>query len=96
MQTKVKTTLSLDSDIIKTIKLVALNKGTTQTKIINEYLKQGLLNEPEINKENKIPDYLIANKKTYNPNYNENNAGIIKNVKPFNAVNLIRDVREGR
>ena len=96
MQTRVKTTLSLDSDIIKTIKLVALNKGTTQTKIINEYLKQGLINEPEINKKNKIPDYLIANKETYNSNYKENNAGLIKNVKPFNAVKLIRDVREGR
>jgi len=96
MQNKVKTTLSLDSDIIKTIKLVALNKGTTQTKIINEYLKQGLINEPEINKKNKIPDYLIANKDTFNPNYDENNAGLIKNVQPFDAVKVIRDVREGR
>ena len=96
MQTKVKTTLSLDKDIMRGIKLVALNKGWTQTKIINEYLKQGLINEPNINKENKIPDYLIANKDTYNPNYKENNAGLIKNVKPFNAVKLIRDVREGR
>ena len=96
MQTKIKTTLNLDSDIIKTIKLVALNKGTTQTKIINEYLKQGLLNEPEVNKKSKIPDYLIANKETYDPNYNKNNAGLVKNVKPFDAVKLIRDVREGR
>lgn len=96
MQNQVKTTLSLDADIIKSIKLVALNRGTTQTKIINEYLKQGLINEPEINKKNEIPDYLIANKDTYNPNYNENNAGLIKNVKPFDAVKLIRDVREGR
>lgn len=96
MQSKVKTTLNLDSDIIKTIKLVALNKGTTQTKIINEYLKQGLINEPEINKKNKIPDFLIANKKTYNPKYDDNNAGLIKNVKPFNAVKVIRNAREGK
>jgi len=94
MQNRVKTTLSLDSDIIKTIKLVALNKGTTQTKIINEYLKQGLINEPAINKKSKIPDYLIANKnRKPDPEKHEKMAGFIKNVEPFNAVELIKEAR---
>jgi len=94
MQNRVKTTLSLDKDIIKVIKLVALNKGITQTKIINEYLKRGLINEPEINKKSKIPDYLIANKNR-KPDHekHEKMAGFIKNVEPFNAVELIKEAR---
>ncbi|KZX10762.1 DUF6364 family protein [Methanobrevibacter curvatus] len=97
MQNRVKTTLSLDKDIIKSIKLVALNKDTTQTKIINEYLKQGLMNEEDINKENKIPEHLILNKSTYNPDHEKlmSMAGIAKNGKPFSSVELIRKMREG-
>lgn len=53
MESKVKTTLNIDKEIIKSIKLVALNKDKTQTEIITEYLIQGLMNEREINKKNK-------------------------------------------
>jgi len=60
MENKVKTTLNIDSDTIKAIKVIALNKGTTQTKIITEYLKQGLANESKENKENKSLTDLIG------------------------------------
>jgi len=53
VESKVKTTLNIDKEIIKSIKLVALNKDKTQTEIITEYLIQGLMNEREINKKNK-------------------------------------------
>ncbi|KZX15801.1 hypothetical protein MBCUT_13050 [Methanobrevibacter cuticularis] len=78
MQSKVKTTLNLDTDILKAIKVVALNKDTTQTEIINEYLKQGLKNEPEINTKNKSLKDLI---------------GMIEVDEPFNSVEEVRKLR---
>jgi hypothetical protein len=78
MQSKIKTTLNLDNNIIKAIKVVALNKGTTQTKIITEYLKQGLTNEPKENKENKSLNDLI---------------GIIEVDEEFDATKEIRKMR---
>ena len=39
MKTKNRTTLFIDSKIMETIKLIAINKDTTMTKIINDYLK---------------------------------------------------------
>jgi hypothetical protein len=78
MQSKVKTTLNLDTDIIKAIKAVALNKDTTQTEIINEYLKQGLRNEQDINKKNKSLNEI---------------AGMFKEGEPFNSVEEVRKLR---
>jgi len=42
---KIRTTLIVDKNIIKQIKRVALEKETTQTEIINDYLQKGLNNE---------------------------------------------------
>ncbi|KZX17619.1 DUF6364 family protein [Methanobrevibacter filiformis] len=78
MQNKVKTTLNLDNNLVKAIKIVALNKGTTQTKIITEYLKQGLKNEPDTNKKNKSLKDLV---------------GIIEVDEPFNSVEEVRKLR---
>ena len=78
MQSKVKTTLNLDNNIVKAIKIVALNRGTTQTKIITEYLKQGLNNEPKENKKNKSLSDLI---------------GIIEVDEEFDATKEIRKMR---
>jgi hypothetical protein len=94
METKnrLRTTLNLDKDIIDSIKVIAKNKNTTQTEIINEYLKKSLESE---DKKNKIPGHLIANKNTYNPDKQRKKemAGIIKGKKPFNAVDLINSSR---
>jgi hypothetical protein len=96
MKTKnrLRTTLNIDKDIIKSIKLIALNRNSTQTEIINEYLKKGLDAEDD---KNKIPDYLLANKKTYSPDKlrKKNMAGIIKVKEPFDAVELINSSRRG-
>ncbi|MDR1819658.1 MAG: DUF6364 family protein [Methanobrevibacter sp.] len=96
MKTKnrLRTTLNLDKDVIKTIKVVALNKNSTQTEIINEYLRKGLEAEKD---KNKIPDYLIANKTTYNPDPDRimKSSGFIKGVEPFDAVKLVKEMRRG-
>lgn len=78
MQNKVKTTLNLDIDIVKAIKLVALNKDKTQTEIINEYLKEGLSNEHENNKKSKSLNEI---------------AGIFKGGKPMDSVKEVRKLR---
>jgi predicted DNA-binding ribbon-helix-helix protein len=41
----VKTTITLEKQSLQAIKQIALNKKTTQTEIIKEYIKQGLKNE---------------------------------------------------
>jgi hypothetical protein len=92
MTTKVDK-IEIDSELLNKISKIAKNKNTTETKLINDILKK------EVEKPvNKIPDYLIANKDTYDPDYKgmEKNAGFVKNVAPFDAVKLIRDVREGK
>lgn len=88
MQTK--TTINLDNDILKTIKQIAINKETTQTKIIVEYLKQGIENEPDVNKANIR---FIVKK---NPNKNiDDLIGTIKAPKGFNAVKAVQEIRKG-
>lgn len=91
-ENKVRTTLNLDEDVIKSIKVVALNKNTTQTEIINKYLKKGLQSEKE---KDKIPNYLIANTETYDPDQKRKKemAGIIKTKRSFDAVKIVRDSR---
>ena len=78
MESKVKTTLNLDNNLVKAIKVVALNRGTTQTKVITDYLKQGLKSEPDTNRENKSLKDLV---------------GIIEVDEPFDATEEIRKMR---
>jgi hypothetical protein len=90
MQSKNRTTISLEPGIIDTIKQIAINKGTTQTKIINDYLKQGIEKEPE---KNKVKINVIMDG---DPNIDISDfIGSIKTDKPFNAVKLQNQVRRG-
>ncbi|MDR2623504.1 MAG: DUF6364 family protein [Methanobrevibacter sp.] len=91
---RLRTSLNIDKDIIKSIKIIAINRNSTQTEIINEYLKKGLEAEED---KNKIPEYLIANKENYNPDKERKKkmAGIIKVKKSFDAVELINSSRRG-
>ncbi|KZX15043.1 DUF6364 family protein [Methanobrevibacter curvatus] len=95
METKnrLRTTLNLDRDIINSIKIIATNKNSTQTEIITEYLKKGLELEDE---KNKIPENLIANKNTYNPDPERRMkfAGIIKAKKPIDLTKTLEEVRK--
>ena len=47
MPSKNRTTLFIEPKIMETIKQIAINKDTTQTQIINDYLKQGIEKEPQ-------------------------------------------------
>ena len=51
----------------------------------------------ELKSLNQIPEHLITNKDTYNPDPEGvmKMAGIIKGCKPFNAVELVREMRKG-
>ncbi|MDR2623418.1 MAG: DUF6364 family protein [Methanobrevibacter sp.] len=90
MQSKNITTLMLDPKIMKTIKQIAINKGTTQTKVINDYLKEAIDREPE---KNKIRLKILVED---DPNKNMDELkGIIKTDNPVNAVELINEVRIG-
>jgi hypothetical protein len=78
METKVKTTISLDKGTVKAIKQIALNKDTTQTEIINKYIKQGIKNEKDIHKETKSLTEI---------------AGIFKGGKPMDSLKEVRKLR---
>jgi len=104
----VKTTLNIDSEIMHRIKLVAVNRNKTQTEIINKYLKQGLINEKKINKNDTLEDRLDKNpnlklmkKSKYvldkedARNSFEKLKGSVKTDKSVNAVKLINEVRRG-
>jgi len=80
----------LEPQIMKTIKQIAINKGTTQTKVINDYLKEAIEREPDKNKIHlKV---LVEN----DPDKNMDELkGIIKTSKPVSAVKLINEVRRG-
>ncbi|MGL6299148.1 MAG: hypothetical protein ACRC1M_08285 [Methanobacteriaceae archaeon] len=39
---KVKTTLNIEKDLLKKLKIIAVNNGTTQTEEMNKALKRGL------------------------------------------------------
>jgi hypothetical protein len=100
----VKTTLNIDSEIMKCIKLIALNKNKTQTEIVNKLLKQGIINETKINKEDTLEERINKNPKikfmksniTKKPTKSfEELIGSIKTDQPVNAVKLINEVRRG-
>lgn len=108
MTTKIRTTLNIDSEIMKNIKLVAVNKNKTQTEIVNNYLKQGLLNEKGIKLKETLKERIkrlgledkvkIANEKTYNPNSNKFKKliGSVKAPKNFNVVKAIDEIHDDK
>ena len=103
----VKTTLNIDSEIMRKIKLIAVNKNKTQTEIVNKMLKQGVKNETEINKNDTLEERINKNpklkliKSKYVLDKDdarksfEKLIGSIKTDKPVNAVDLINEMRRG-
>jgi len=96
---KMKTTITLDKDIFKSLKKVAIDREISQNQLMNDYIVTGLKNEEKGKSKllKQIPEHLILNKDTYNPDPDRlmKMAGIVKGCKPFNAVKLIREIREG-
>jgi hypothetical protein len=89
----IRTTLNLDKNIMRTIKIMAMNKETTQTKVINELLEKAIETETV---KSKIPKYLIANKNR-NPDRKEfkKTVGMMKAPKGFNPVDAVKETRKG-
>jgi len=104
----IKTTLNIDSEIMKTIKLIAVNKNKTQTEIVNKYLKQGILNETELNHKETLKErikrlgledkVIIANEETYNPDSNnfKKIIGSVKAPKNFDPVKAIDEIHNNK
>jgi len=92
MEEVVKTSIEIPRDVLAKVKSIATKKGTTQNKIMNDLIAKGIEKS-----ESKIPEHLITNKDTYNPNPERvmKMAGVIKGCKPFNAVELVREMRKG-
>jgi tRNA 2-selenouridine synthase SelU len=104
----VKTTLNIDSEVMKTIKLIAVNNNKTQTEVVNKYLKQGILNEKEISHKETLKERIkrleledkvkIANEKTYNPGSNnfKKLIGSVKAPKNFDPVKAIDEIHDNK
>ena len=92
---KVKTTITIDKNIFKSLKKVAIDREISQNQLMNDYIAEGLKNEEK--PKSKIPEHLILNKDTYNPDPERllKMAGIGTTDKPFSAVKIIREMREG-
>jgi len=86
-------TKDIKPDLLKSISKIAKREGISESKVLNEVLKIGI----ETKTKSKIPDYLIANKDTYNPDPQRlmNSAGFIKGSKPFSAIKLVEEMRRG-
>jgi hypothetical protein len=90
MATKIKTTIFLDTQLIDTVKKIATIKGTTQTKIINQAVKEYIDKEPV---KDEIPlEFIVKQDKTKNM---DETIGIIKGHKDFDIVKAVREVRNG-
>ena len=93
MSSTIRTTLNLDKNIMQTIKIMAMNRETTQTKVINELLEKAIEKET-LN--SKIPNYLIANKnRTPDRTEFKKSIGMMKAPKGFDPVEAINEVRKG-
>jgi hypothetical protein len=95
MSTTEKTTLNLNKNILKSIKKIALNKETTQTKVINELLEKAIEKEDIIFKKN--PEFKLMKKSRFkNPNKSfDELIGSIKTENEVDVVELINEVRKG-
>jgi hypothetical protein len=84
--------LKIEDRFLKTIKNMAKIENTTESKIINDLLEKGI---ESTKTKNKIPDYLIANKNTYNPDSEriKEMIGIIETDEPFEVAKAIDEIR---
>lgn len=100
---KIRTSINVDSKIMENIKIVAMNKNKTQTEIINNYLKQGLLNEEDVDIDETLQERIdrlglkgcvkIANKKTYKRD-SDNFKTLIGSVKAPKNFDVIKSINE--
>jgi hypothetical protein len=84
--------IKINVDLLKAIEKRDKDENTSEDKIFNEIIEKGLKNS-----ETKIPEHLILNKDTYNPDSEKRRkcAGIGATDKSFDAVKVIREMRSG-
>jgi len=82
---------NIKDNLLKMISKIAKDGKVTEEKVINEIMEKGI----EVKTKNKIPEHLIANKDTYDPDseLTRELIGIIKTKKPFDTAKAIREVR---
>lgn len=78
---KVRTTLNIEKNLMKAIKLTAIEEEKTQTEIINETLKKEFIDIRKPNNKVRQPLSEVA--------------GIFKAKEPFNSVKLLKKVEHG-
>jgi len=81
---KVKTTMNIERDLLEELKILANSKETTQTEMLNQLLKKGILLEKEEKKQAK----------TKGDNFLKL-AGIVTAKEPFSATEEVKKLRNG-
>jgi hypothetical protein len=88
MKNKNRTTFFIETEIMDTIKQIAINRDTTQTEIVNDYLKKGIEKEPQKNK-SKIR-FIVKSDPSKSI---DDIISSIKAPKRFNPVEAVKEVR---
>jgi len=84
--------IKIDVELLKAIERRAKRENTTEDKIFNEVIENGLEK-----KESQIPEHLIGNKNTYNPKKNwDNLKNIKKTINGVKPVKTLLDLRTGK
>lgn len=78
---KVRITLNIEKDLMKAIKLAAVEEEKTQTEIINEALKKEFIDIQKPKNKVRIPLSEVA--------------GIFKTKEPFDNVKLVKKIEDG-
>ncbi|MBZ9570594.1 hypothetical protein KQY27_03415 [Methanobrevibacter sp. TMH8] len=82
---------NIKPEILKKISQIAKDENITEEEAIIEILEKGIESMSKI----KIPEHLIANKDTYNPDHERimSYSGIIETDEPVDVTKAIREVR---
>ncbi|MDR0912680.1 MAG: hypothetical protein LBM96_08810 [Methanobrevibacter sp.] len=82
-------------NILKSIRRIAKRENKSEDKVLEDIIERGLKStEPQ------IPEHLISNKDTYNPNMTKEElnsfVGIADAPKGFDVVKAVEDVVSGK
>ena len=81
---KIKKTFNIDLDLFEKLKVLAENKRTTQTEMMNSLIRSGLLLEEQAKKQEK----------TKGDNFLKL-GGIVTASEPFSAIEEVKKFRNG-
>ncbi|MGL6299149.1 MAG: hypothetical protein ACRC1M_08290 [Methanobacteriaceae archaeon] len=87
--TTVKTTMNIEKDLLKELKIMAINGDTTQTETINNILKRGLMENETVEEKLKR---LTINNPTKKLDM-EDVIGILKTDSPIDPVKALKESR---